>query len=304
MNSPPKSFPGEVAFSFSAACGKIEGLEKTLAKRIANLARRKEALPETSSEKDYRINTALARGLAVLKAFGPDNRPIGNAEIASRVKLPKATVSRLTFTLTELGYLKYDDDIGRYSLGPAVLTLGYDVMAQMEIRDIARPYMQELADYADANIYLGAPNGTEIIYIEACRTPASMAIRLGVGSRIPLSTTGMGRAYLAALPEADREALIAEIAPGYGEGWLEIEATMREEIGEAQQRGFALSRGDWVSEANSAGAVIRRADGYPVYAINVGGLRSIITTERLLGDLGPRVLGVARQIEHIARGMI
>ncbi|WP_242110244.1 IclR family transcriptional regulator [Aliiroseovarius subalbicans] len=268
------------------------------------MARRKDSLPESSSEKDYRINTSLARGLSILKAFGPDNRSIGNAEIARRVELPKATVSRLTFTLTQLGYLKYDDDIGRYSLGPAVLTLGYDVMAQMEIRDIARPYMQELADYADASIYLGVPNGTEFIYIEACRTPASMAIRLGVGSRIPMASTGMGRAYLAALPDPELAALIARIAPGYGDAWPEVEARMQAEITRARKQGFAMSHGDWVSEANSAGAVIRRADGVPVYALNVGGLRSIITSERLESDLGPRVLGVARQIEHIARGML
>lgn len=58
-------------------------------------------------------------------------------------------------------------DTRRYSLGPAVLTLDYDVVAQMEIRDIARPYMQDLAEYADASIYLGAPNGTEFINVDA-----------------------------------------------------------------------------------------------------------------------------------------
>ena len=68
------------------------------------MVKRKEAPPPSSGQKDYRINSGLARGLSVLKAFGPDNRPIGNAEIASRVDLPKATVSRLTFTLTELGW--------------------------------------------------------------------------------------------------------------------------------------------------------------------------------------------------------
>jgi len=240
----------------------------------------------------------------VLRVFGPANHPIGNAEIASRVGLPKATISRLTFTLTELGYLKYDESSGLYSLGPSVLTLGYDVLAQMEIRDLARPYMQELADYADASTYLGAPDGTEFIYIQACRTPASMAIRLGVGSRIPMHNTGMGRAYLAALPEDEREAMIAQISLELGTEWQQAEGKMRAEIERAQERGFALSNGDWISEANSAGAVVRRPDGRPVYTLNVGGLRSIITTERLETDLGPRVLGVARQIEHIARGIL
>lgn len=268
------------------------------------MVKRKKALPESSGQKDYRINSGLARGLAVLKAFGPDNRPIGNLEIAQRVDLPKATVSRLTFTLTELGYLNHDEDTGLYSLGPAVLTLGYDVMAQMEIRDIARPYMQELAEYADANVYLGTPNGHEFIYIEACRTPASMAIRLGVGSRIPILRTGMGRSYLAALPEAERESILSAISDENGDEGPGIVAKEREAIEFAIQNGFGMSGGDWIPEANSAGAVIRRADGLPVYAINVGGLRSIITTKRLVDDLAPRLIATVRKIEHIARGML
>lgn len=268
------------------------------------MVKRKAAPPASSGQKDYRVNSGLSRGLAVLKAFGPDNRPIGNADIAARVNLPKATVSRLTFTLTELGYLNHDEGTGRYSLGPEVLTLGYDVLAQMEIRDIARPYMQELAEYADASVYLGTPSGTEIIYIEACRTPASMAIRLGVGSRIPMISTGMGRAYLAALPEAEREERLAEIGREYGDDWPAAEAQARKAIAFAIENGFALSSGDWIAEANSAGAAVRRADGYPVYAVNVGGLRSIITTERLMKDLAPRLLGVTRKIELVARGML
>lgn len=269
------------------------------------MVKRKAAPPEDSGQKDYRVNSGLARGLSVLKAFGPDNRPVGNAEIAARVKLPKATVSRLTFTLTELGYLNHDEGTGRYSLGPEVLTLGYDVLAQMEIRDIARPYMQELAEYADASVYLGTPSGIEIIYIEACRTPASMAIRLGVGSRIPMISTGMGRAFLAALPKAEREERIAEIKQGFSdEEWPAVEESARKAIAFAKENGFALSGGDWIAEANSAGAAVCRADGYPVYAVNVGGLRSIITTDRLMNDLAPRLLGVTRKIEMVARGML
>lgn len=267
------------------------------------MAKRNAPPPPESGVKDARINSSLARGLAVLRTFGPDNTPIGNAEIAARVGLPKATVSRLTFTLTELGYINHVEATGRYSLGPSVLTLGYDVMAQMEIRDIARPYMQELARHADASVYLGVPNELEFIYVEACRTPASMAIRLGVGSRIPMETTGMGRAYLAALPESEREALLARIAQARGSDWARIESPARDAIARAIERGYAVSGGDWIAEANSAGAVIRRADGYPAYALNVGGLRSIVTTERLETDLAPRLLETVRKIEDFARGM-
>lgn len=248
--------------------------------------------------------SALARGLSVLRIFGPANEPLGNAEIAERVGLAKPTVSRITYTLTELGYLTYIESQGRYRLGTGVLSLGYDVMAQMEIRDIARPYMQELANYADASVYLGVLDGTNVIYIEACRTPASMVIKLGVGSRIPIPTTSMGRAYLAALPDDRRKALIEALGSEYGKAWPDVKRAMDKAIKRALEHGFSMSVGDWISEANSAGCVIRGHDGLPAYLLNVGGLRSIITAERLEKDLGPRLLGVARQIEHDARAVL
>lgn len=271
---------------------------------ITALARRKKTEDIDPEEKDYRFMTALARGLSVLRAFGPGNEPLGNAEIAERVGLSKPTVSRITFTLTELGYLNYVEASGRYQLGIGVLNLGYDVMAQMEIRDIARPFMQELADYADASLYLGMPDGLELVYIEACRTQASMTIRLGVGSRIPLPTTSMGRAYLAALPDDERGVLMEKLGKKYGTDWPAMKKATLKAIDQAKKRGYATSIGEWISEANSAACAIRRADGRPIYAVNVGGLGSIITKERIERDLGPRIVGIARQIEHSARAIL
>ncbi|SEP00009.1 DNA-binding transcriptional regulator, IclR family [Salinihabitans flavidus] len=252
---------------------------------------------------DYRRVTALERGLSVLRAFGPGNRPLGNAEISQRVGLPKPTVSRITFTLTELGYLLYLPDVARYRLGPAVLTLGYDVLAQMGIREIARPLMQELANETEASVFLGVPTDTEIIYVESCRSPTSMTIRLDIGSRIPLATTGMGRAYLAALPEDELEALLVRIAPKYGSDWPEVENRMRRALTHAQKAGFALSIGEWIAEANSAGVVIQGSGTRPSYILNIGGLRSIITAEKLRNELAPRLVALARHLEHVGHGL-
>jgi DNA-binding IclR family transcriptional regulator len=256
---------------------------------------------ESAQEKDYRFMTALERGLSVLRIFPPGNRPLGNAEIAAAVGLPKATVTRITFTLTKLGYLRYDTDRRKYQLGPGVLSLGYNVLAQMEIRDTARPLMRELADYADASVYLAVPDGTDMVYVEACRAPTSMVIRLGVGSRVPMAQTSIGRAYLAALPEGERDNLLERIAKTYSKAdWPRIHKEALEEIGASQQRGYAVTIGGWISESNSAGCAIRRVDGYPLYGVNVGGLASVITERRIHADLGPRVAKLARQIEKAA----
>lgn len=252
-------------------------------------------------EKDYRFMTALERGLSVLRIFPPGNRPLGNAEIAEAVGLPKATVTRITFTLTQLGYLRYDRERRKYQLGPGVLSLGYNVLAQMEIRDTARPLMRDLADYADASVYLAVPDGTDMVYVEACRAPTSMVIRLGVGSRVPMAQTSIGRCYLAALPEAERNAQMERIAKAYGKTeWQRVRKEALQEIEATQERGYAVTIGGWISESNSAGCAIRRPDGYPVYAVNVGGLASLVTEKRIHSDLGPRVAKLARQIEKAA----
>lgn len=244
---------------------------------------------------------ALERGLSVLQIFPPGNRHLGNAEIAEAVGLPKATVTRITFTLTKLGYLLYDTERRKYQLGPGVLSLGYNVLAQMEIRDNARPLMRELADYADASVYLAVPDDTDMVYIEACRAPTSMVIRLGVGSRVPMAQTSIGRAYLAALPLTDREVLLERIGATYPESdWPGIRKESLQAIADAENRGYAVTIGGWISESNSAGCAIRRADGHPLYSVNVGGLASLVNEKRIHADLAPRLTKLALQIERAA----
>ena len=97
-------------------------------------------------ENDRQMVRALARGLEVLRCFKPGDRFLGNHEIAVRTGLPKPTISRLTHTLTNLGYLHYSEKFGKYYLGSAVLSLGYSMLANMDIRQIARPAMHDLAE--------------------------------------------------------------------------------------------------------------------------------------------------------------
>lgn len=96
--------------------------------------------------KDRNIVTAVSRGLSILSAFSPRDVWLGNSEIAERTGLPKPTVSRLTETLMRLGYLHHSSRRRQYRLGVAVLTLGYAVLGDLDVRKVARPAMQALAD--------------------------------------------------------------------------------------------------------------------------------------------------------------
>jgi DNA-binding IclR family transcriptional regulator len=121
-------------------------------------------------EGDRQFATTLARGLEVLRCFTPGEPMLGNKEISVRTGLPKPTVSRLTYTLTKLGYLRHNMRMGKYQLGSAVLSIGYPLLASMSIRQIARPFMKELADYVNGSVNMGIRDRLNMVYVEACRS--------------------------------------------------------------------------------------------------------------------------------------
>ncbi len=145
-----------------------------------------------ANDKDRNFVTALARGLDILRCFGPSDEYLGNAELAKRTSIPRPTVSRMTATLTQLGYLRYVPQLEKYRLGPGVLDLGYRYLASEGVRDLARPYMQELADSTDCMVAIGAPDGAQVTYIQVCQGGGPLVLRLDIGSRVPMATSALG----------------------------------------------------------------------------------------------------------------
>ncbi|KOF53011.1 IclR family transcriptional regulator, partial [Achromobacter sp. DMS1] len=143
--------------------------------------------------------TALARGLDVLRCFRHGAGALGNLDLARLTGLPKPTISRITYTLTELGYLRYHGDTGKYSPGYGVLALGYGLLAGLEVRELAKSSMNELAAATGAAVALGAFDGDAMTYVEAVHGSSALYLRLPVGYRASLDSA-MGLAYLASLP--------------------------------------------------------------------------------------------------------
>ncbi|HEV7369397.1 IclR family transcriptional regulator [Arenibaculum sp.] len=247
--------------------------------------------------KDRQFVVALARGLEVLRAFTPAEPLLGNQEIAQRAGLPKPTVSRLTHTLTRLGYLVHVERLGKYQLGTPVLSLGYAALANMGIRQVARPFMQELADHAGASVSVGSRDRLTMVYLEHCRSDAAVTLRLEIGSRIPISTTAMGRALLAALPEAERRYLMAHFARRDPENWPAVRAGIERAVEDYRTRGFTIGVGDWHREVHAVGVPLIPPDGSGILAFNCGGPAFLLPPDRLERDIGPRLVNLVRNVE-------
>ncbi|WP_323029627.1 IclR family transcriptional regulator [Castellaniella defragrans] len=152
----------------------------------------------------------VERGLEVLRAFRSDRAPLTNAELVRRTGLPKATVSRLTSTLLQVGFLRLVPGKREFELSTGALGIGHAYLATNDMLQAAQPLMQEFADRLGVSVALGIQDGIDMLYVgyRVSRTVATL--RLGVGSMLPMATTSIGRAYLWGLPPAQQRALIDE----------------------------------------------------------------------------------------------
>lgn len=250
---------------------------------------------------DRQFVSALARGLRVLRVFASAHETLSNRALADRTGLSKPTISRLTYTLSRLGYLSHDRETGRYRLGPGALSLGYASLSNLDVRQTARPFMQELAEYAAASVALCARDGLNMIYLEIRRSPVAVGLGLDIGDRVPLAVTSVGRAYLAALPDAAREPILDEIRRSDPAAWPKVRRGIEAAIGDVQKRGFCTSIGDWLREINSVGVPLEMQTPYGTLALNIGGLASSLPITRLEKDLGPRLVSLARRVDELLK---
>lgn len=254
-----------------------------------------------NSQKERKFVTALARGLDVLKCFGAGDPFLGNNQIAERTGLAKSTVSRLTYTLCDKGYLEYLAEHNKYRLSTAVISLSYARLAQMDVRKIARPLMQALAEHTQASVNFGVRDRLNMVYIDTYRNSSTYAVQLDVGSQISIATTSMGRAYLAALPEEKQQELMTEIRLSDKENWPVIKEGMDRALTEFKEKGYCLSIGDWRPESNAIAVPLVPEEGSDIIVFSCSGASFQLRAQELEDDIGPRLLNLVANVKTAMR---
>lgn len=246
---------------------------------------------------DRQFATTLARGLDVLRCFTPMSPVLGNKDISLRSGLPKPTVSRLTYTLTQLGYLKHERSTGKYRLGSAVLSIAYPMLANLNVRQIARPFMRELANYANGWVAIGIRDRLNMVYIETARAPSVVRAKPDVGQSFPIIISSMGRAYLAALPEAERRALTNEMKVKMPDIWARYAPQLDLAIKEYETQHFCTRFGDSVPDTSSVGVCMQPTVDNEIVAFNCAVPIYALQPRRLQQDIGPRLVQMVRNVE-------
>ncbi len=253
---------------------------------------------DSSTPKDRKFVEALARGLDVLRAFTHGSVVMGNQDIARITGLPKPTVSRMTYTLTKLGYLSYSQQLEKYQLDSGVLALGYAYVSNLRVRQLAKPYMDEFARRTNTTVGLTCRDRLSMIYVENCRPAEVTSLRMDAGVRLPLATTAAGRAYLAATPEKEREHLMALLADKYEDGWDAMKTSLETAFAEFERTGFCLSLGEWDRNVKAAGVPLRLSDG-SIMALTCGAPSFQLDEATLKSSLAHQLEMLARDIESL-----
>jgi DNA-binding IclR family transcriptional regulator len=237
--------------------------------------------------------TALARGLDVLAAFRAGDRSLSNAELSARTALPKSTVSRLTHTLCVLSYLVQDES-GKYAPAPAVLTLGFAALTGMDIRERAREPMRALSEQTGLSVTLGIRQGTRVIYIETCRAPTRVGIRLEIGSTVPLATTAIGRALYVLARQEERDSIDQALAEEYGNKWPPLASKLSKAVSAFINEHYCASFGEFEADIHAVAVPIPGSS--PPMAVNCSGPAYRLTPAQWASDIAPQVIKLAASL--------
>jgi DNA-binding IclR family transcriptional regulator len=246
-----------------------------------------------SETKDRQFVTALGRGFDVLTCFARARTDLGTMEIARMTGLPQPTVWRLCHTLVQLGYLTKAGNSEKLRLGIPVLGLGYAVLAEQTISQLATPYMQELADQCGGAVALGARDGKDIIYLQRCRGRSVLLADLQVGAHVPVAKSATGWGYLAGLPAGELTAFFAEAKRDYGKDWTALKAAIARALADYEKTGLVLGIGVMHPEINSVAVPVMSPDGAQVLTLSCGGIASVFS-EKVLRDLGPNLIKLSK----------
>lgn len=160
------------------------------------------------SKRTYTI-TALQRGLHLLQLFSESSQGLTAKQVADRSRLPVSTVHRFLANLEAAGFLNCSGNV--YQLGIACFSIGQAALAQLDIRRVSLPYLQELNRQTRETVHLTVRQGSSAVYVEKLDSTEQLRIYSRIGAAVPLHCTAVGKVMLAYMPEEQRKRILPQL---------------------------------------------------------------------------------------------
>ena len=239
----------------------------------------------------------LERGLRMLQLFSRGQRLLTGAQMARALTIPRSTAFRLAHTLELFGFLERDGD--HYRIGAAVLRLGFESIASLDLSELGRPVLERLCEESGLPSQLVIRDGREVVVVLKSSPPAAFVSNVIVGTRFPAHATILGRLLLSDVDDATLAALYSEptlpkVSPRTPRTLAELKRLLRQD----RTRGYAISDSFFEQGISAVAAPVKGADGRIVAAISVTAQRPALQPEALRDRLVMLVVRAAGELSH------
>jgi IclR family pca regulon transcriptional regulator len=238
--------------------------------------------------------------LAILELLTQRPFRLSQSKIQELTDIPKATLSRILRTLTRLRYLRCDPETKKYSLHPKVLILGLTVLENLEVREIARPYIEKLSREFNRSVSLLMQDGPEMVFIERVKVPMLLDFNVGIGSKIPIYSTAPGKAVLAYLDRERLQEVVSRlnrkdplVAPYLRNNCEKLFGSLIE----VRNQGYAINDEESQRGLRGIAAPIFSPDG-AIYALSITAPPEEVPVADLKSKYAPKLMAVSKEISE------
>jgi IclR family pca regulon transcriptional regulator len=253
-----------------------------------------------SIERDgQKFVAGLARGLAVIQAFGPGRRSMNIAEVAAATHLDRAVARRLLHTLVELGFAVVENK--RFELTADVLRLGYTYLASLGLDSALQPHLDRLSKTVGEAASVSVLSGTDVVFIARAEPPgAGIAYVIKTGLRLPAFSSSSGRVLLAAKSDEELGVLIQKtrIEPRTPKTVTDRKQILKL-IEEARRSGYAVNNEELETNLFGMSVPIRNPNGRVVASLNVNSQAQRVNPRRISQELLPALKSCAQSMSGI-----
>lgn len=258
-----------------------------------------------AEERSGRFSSSLRAGLAILNCFSAEQPVLGIANLADELSMSRSTTHRYASTLVALGYLEQDQS-RRYRLAPRVADVGMSVLDSMALRGKAREHLRELREQTGRTVSLGILDGNDVRYIDRLRGwrrgQHAVDLNLGIGARVPVHCSAMGKVLLANLADKQREQAIAGLQlERCGPNSITSKRALRAELDRVRQEELAVGDEELGPGVRTLAAPVIGPDDRVVAAIGMPVPADALTNAELIEVLGPPLRAAAKRVAAALR---
>jgi IclR family pca regulon transcriptional regulator len=214
----------------------------------------------------------LERGLLLLEALAAARRPLTVTELARMLTLSRSSTFRITYTLSQMGFIEPADGMKAFRLGPRVLNIGFAYLASQDLIEVARTDLEGLRDSTNVSAHLAIRDGREVLYIGSVQGRSGSPSTMNVGTRLPAYASPMGWVLLAELSTRELAALFeGETFEPLTEWTPRNVQELTQRIAMAVAEGQVIGRGILESGGSSISAPVFDKAGRVIAAIDISG---------------------------------